>query len=268
MNGAAPTFTITSGTGATGGLEGITDPAVGTGGDRQGRHRRLPVVGRQCVLDAHGEPDHPAELQSGRKQPAVGPLFGVQFSQLSCSDLNQHATAGTIGPKRSPLGLAADPGGLPLYKNGTLVGGVGAIADAIYSLDIDIQRTGHRRRRVDRRRRRQRACRARRSPREPDHRRRPHAALRRFRSRSRAIPALAPPFAVDQRHRGRARQRGRLRRQPDRRRRRVRHARVGLSRRYVGRRSRASMRTCWSTRPTSTAIRRKAAPTACCRRAR
>jgi hypothetical protein len=48
-----------------------------------------------------------------------GPLFGVQFSQLPCSDLNTRvgmAAAGPlIGPKRSPLGLAADPGGLPLY---------------------------------------------------------------------------------------------------------------------------------------------------------
>src|SRR6185437_7468210 len=44
-----------------------------------------------------------------------GPLFGVQFSQLPCSDLSQrYAAAGGasafIGPKRSPLGLAADPG--------------------------------------------------------------------------------------------------------------------------------------------------------------
>ena len=43
-----------------------------------------------------------------------------------------------LGPKRSPLGLSADPGGLPLYKNGRLVGGIGVIADAVYGLDLDI----------------------------------------------------------------------------------------------------------------------------------
>src|SRR3712207_4765226 len=73
-----------------------------------------------------------------------GPLFGVQFSQLPCSDLSQRfagiAGAGAfIGPKRSPLGLAADPGGLPLYKNGVVVGGVGIMADGVYSFDPEIQ---------------------------------------------------------------------------------------------------------------------------------
>jgi uncharacterized protein GlcG (DUF336 family) len=67
-----------------------------------------------------------------------GPLFGVQFSQLPCSDLNINTNAVTIGPKRSPLGLAADPGGLPLYKNGEMVGGVGVIADGLYSVDLSI----------------------------------------------------------------------------------------------------------------------------------
>lgn len=69
-----------------------------------------------------------------------GPLFGVQFSQLACSDFSQRFNnAGpAIGPQRSPLGLSADPGGLPLYKNGTVVGGVGVMADGLYSLDRDI----------------------------------------------------------------------------------------------------------------------------------
>lgn len=70
-------------------------------------------------------------------QPA-GPLYGVQFSQLSCSDLMRRVEHGTVGPKRSPLGLAADPGGMPLYKNNRLVGGVGVIADGVYGLDADI----------------------------------------------------------------------------------------------------------------------------------
>ena len=70
----------------------------------------------------------------------AGPLFGVQFSQLPCSDLSRRFAGGAAdaGPKRSPLGLAGDPGGLPLYKGGTPVGGVGVIADGVYGIDRDI----------------------------------------------------------------------------------------------------------------------------------
>ncbi|WP_244858057.1 heme-binding protein [Sphingopyxis granuli] len=71
-----------------------------------------------------------------------GPLFGVQFSQLPCSDLSARfgaaGGAALIGPKRSPLGLAADPGGFPLYKNGVLVGGIGVMGDGVYGSDPDI----------------------------------------------------------------------------------------------------------------------------------
>ena len=69
-------------------------------------------------------------------QPA-GPLFGVQFSQLACSDfiLNNPVASVGPGPQRSPLGLSADPGGFPLYKNGTVVGGVGVMADGVYGTD-------------------------------------------------------------------------------------------------------------------------------------
>ncbi len=71
-----------------------------------------------------------------------GPLFGVQFSQLPCSDLSSRfgapGAAALIGPKRSPLGLAADPGGLPLYKNGVLVGGIGVMGDGVYGSDPNI----------------------------------------------------------------------------------------------------------------------------------
>lgn len=66
-----------------------------------------------------------------------GPLFGVQFSQLACSDFVQAFDGiGTgPGPHRSPLGLSADPGGFPLYKDGTVVGGVGVLADGVYGVD-------------------------------------------------------------------------------------------------------------------------------------
>ena len=72
------------------------------------------------------------------RQPG-GPLFGVQFSQLPCSDLTlRYPIDGDAGPKRSPLGLSADPGGLPLYIAGTPVGGIGVIADGLYGLDKDV----------------------------------------------------------------------------------------------------------------------------------
>ena len=71
-----------------------------------------------------------------------GPLYGVQFSQLPCSDMMQRfgsfGAAALIGPKRSPLGLSADTGGFPLYKNGVVVGGIGVMGDGIYGFDPNI----------------------------------------------------------------------------------------------------------------------------------
>jgi uncharacterized protein GlcG (DUF336 family) len=62
-----------------------------------------------------------------------GPLFGVQFSQLPCSDFRGNVGLGTL-----PLGLAGDPGGLSIYKNGVAVGGVGIEGDGFYSIDTSI----------------------------------------------------------------------------------------------------------------------------------
>jgi len=72
-----------------------------------------------------------------------GPLFGVQFSQLACSDIVRayDGTGTSAGPQRSPLGLAADPGGFPLYRAGAVVGGVGVMADGRYGIDADISDT-------------------------------------------------------------------------------------------------------------------------------
>jgi uncharacterized protein GlcG (DUF336 family) len=55
-----------------------------------------------------------------------GPLYGVQFSQLPCSDIKQPGL---------PFGLSADPGGVPLYKNGVAAGGVGIEGDGAYTVD-------------------------------------------------------------------------------------------------------------------------------------
>jgi uncharacterized protein GlcG (DUF336 family) len=77
-----------------------------------------------------------------------GPLYGVQFSSLPCSDLTVDlnalgTSAPTQGPHRSPLGLAGDPGGFPLYKGGELVGGVGVKAEGPYRVDEDIYDNDH-----------------------------------------------------------------------------------------------------------------------------
>lgn len=57
-----------------------------------------------------------------------GPLFGVQFSQLPCSDVKM---------PNLPLGLSGDPGSAPIYKNGVAAGGVGIEGDGLYSVDLD-----------------------------------------------------------------------------------------------------------------------------------
>src|SRR5882762_3360849 len=57
-----------------------------------------------------------------------GPLYGVQFSSLPCSDIKKPAL---------PLGLSGDPGGLPIYKDGMAVGGVGIEGDGVYTVDRD-----------------------------------------------------------------------------------------------------------------------------------
>jgi len=68
---------------------------------------------------------------------AGGPLFGVQFSQLPCGDFVTRGIGATTGPKRSPLGLAGDPGGFPIYKNGVVVGGIGVMSDGVYGIDLN-----------------------------------------------------------------------------------------------------------------------------------
>ncbi len=140
MNGAADTVTISSGLAITGGLENINViPAelaaiakALTGAFLSSEGNAFSSRTASQIVQQHF---NPGEIN----QPA-GPLFGVQFSQLPCSDLNNRFGGGAAGPgpHRSPLGLSADPGGLPLYLGGTPVGGIGVAADGIYSLDLNI----------------------------------------------------------------------------------------------------------------------------------
>src|SRR5882762_9684037 len=57
-----------------------------------------------------------------------GPLYGVQFSSLPCSDIKIPGL---------PLGLSGDPGSVPIYKDGLAVGGVGIEGDGVYGADRD-----------------------------------------------------------------------------------------------------------------------------------
>jgi uncharacterized protein GlcG (DUF336 family) len=63
---------------------------------------------------------------AGVSNQASGPLYGVQFSQLECSDVKKPGL---------PFGLSGDPGGVPLYKNGVHAGGVGIEGDGVYTVD-------------------------------------------------------------------------------------------------------------------------------------
>jgi uncharacterized protein GlcG (DUF336 family) len=137
MTGAAATFTINGGRGVSGGLEGVSIvPSEYAAISKALTGAYLSSEGNAFTTRTASqivqENFNPGEVGS-----PGGPLFGVQFSQLSCSDVIGLST-GTAGPKASPLGLAADPGGLPLYKNGTVVGGIGVIADGVYGLDLNI----------------------------------------------------------------------------------------------------------------------------------
>jgi uncharacterized protein GlcG (DUF336 family) len=70
---------------------------------------------------------------------AAGPLFGVQFSQLPCNPFSQRFDAdASLGPKRLPLGFAADPGAVSLYKQGVPVGAVAVEYDGYYDVDQNV----------------------------------------------------------------------------------------------------------------------------------
>ncbi len=138
MSGAATQVTIDSGRGVNAGLDSlqIVPDALAaiakavTAAYLSSEGNAFSTRTASQIVQQHFNPQESFAL--------AGPLFGVQFSSLPCSDVSARDVDGTVGPKRSPLGLAADPGGFPLYKSGVVVGGVGVIADAVYGLDLDV----------------------------------------------------------------------------------------------------------------------------------
>ena len=151
MNNAAANADITSGlAGADGnGLDGTPVPSTLaaiakaiTGAYLSSTGNAFSTRTASQIVQEFFQPGEAAPRVEG--QPS-GPLYGVQFSQLPCSDLNVWLSqSATIGPKRSPLGLSADPGGFPIYENGRVVGGIGVISspnagvNGTYGLDRNI----------------------------------------------------------------------------------------------------------------------------------
>jgi len=144
MTGARATATIRPGPGGNLDVQGVVVPAAAaaiskaiTGAYLSSAGQAFSTRTASMIVQEHFPP---APASAGLEG---GPLFGVQFSSLPCSDLVARfspagGTGALIGPKRAPLGLAADPGGFPLYKNGVLVGGVGVMSDGDYAFDPDV----------------------------------------------------------------------------------------------------------------------------------
>jgi uncharacterized protein GlcG (DUF336 family) len=140
MPGAATTARIPNAPGGTNlDAQGLTIPSGGaaiakaiTGAYLSSAGNAFSSRTASFIVQEHFPP---APITAGLES---GPLFGVQFSQLPCSDLAARVSDGLIGPKRSPLGLSADAGGFPLYQNGVVVGGIGVIADGVYGFDANV----------------------------------------------------------------------------------------------------------------------------------
>ncbi len=123
MTGANGNSRITGG--GSGGLEGFLAPSTFAARSKAGTASLFSTSGNafttrsaSFIIQEHFPP--------GIDNRPGGPLYGVQFSSLPCSDV---AVSGL------PLGLSGDPGGIPLYKNGEAVGGVGIEGDGIYTID-------------------------------------------------------------------------------------------------------------------------------------
>ncbi len=125
MTGAAATTRVQGGGRAGQGLEGLDVPSTLAAVSKAGTASLFSTQGNafttrtaSFIVQEHFPP--------GVQFQPSGPLFGVQFSQLPCGDIKRPAL---------PLGLSADPGSAPLYKNGVAVGGVGVEGDGLYTLD-------------------------------------------------------------------------------------------------------------------------------------
>ncbi|HEX5709340.1 MAG TPA: hypothetical protein VFX96_18710, partial [Pyrinomonadaceae bacterium] len=125
MTGAPSTTRITGGGPAGRGLEGLDVPSALAAVSKAGTASFFSTGGNAFtsrtagfIIQEHFPPR--VDFRAG------GPLYGVQFSQLPCTDIKTPAL---------PLGLAGDVGSAPLYRGGVAVGGVAVEGDGLYTLD-------------------------------------------------------------------------------------------------------------------------------------
>ena len=127
MPGAPATTTIRSVGTAGQGLEGTVAPASEAATAKAATAAFFSTTGNAFstrtagfIIQEHFPP--------GINFRAGGPLYGVQFSSLPCGDIKKPSAR---------LGLSADPGGLPIYKDGLAAGGIGIEGDGLYTVDRD-----------------------------------------------------------------------------------------------------------------------------------
>ncbi|HUQ31790.1 MAG TPA: hypothetical protein VM095_06710, partial [Pyrinomonadaceae bacterium] len=124
----APANTLVRGGGTSGrGLEGTSVPSTLAAISKAGTAALFSTSGNAFTTRTAGFiiQEH---IPPGVDNRPGGPLYGVQFSSLPCSDIKQPGL---------PLGLSADAGSMPIYRNGVAVGGIGIEGDGLYSLDKD-----------------------------------------------------------------------------------------------------------------------------------
>ncbi len=113
MAGASTTTTVSGG--GSGGLEGVVfaDSAVSAAISKAGTASFLSTQGSAFTTRSAGftlQQHFPPQVDPS----PGGPLFGVQLSNLRCSDVDRGPGPYQAAISNLPLGLSADAGGLPL----------------------------------------------------------------------------------------------------------------------------------------------------------
>ncbi len=136
MNGAPPTIEIRDPRTVVGGLEALNVPPELGAISKADTAVYFSSEGNAFTSRTAGQVAQ-EHFNPGDATAPAGPLFGVQISNLRCSDINQRFTGGTgPGTHSAPLALSPDPGGISLYKAGVPVGAIGVSgAKPIYTLD-------------------------------------------------------------------------------------------------------------------------------------